>query len=97
MCTSAEVTETLPQVLAKGPPDFVFQDVGHAFEHAEFVFERALEATRGRRLILMSEVDDATHLPDLCEREGAPYFSFTERPKRHFWHGHTWGAGVFGG
>lgn len=92
-----EVTDTLPIVLADEPPSFVFQDVGHAFDHAQFVFESALEATRGRPLILMSEVDDATHLPDLCAREGAPYFSFTERPHRHFWHGHTWGAGVFGG
>ena len=90
-----EVAETLPAVFAEAPPDFVFQDVGHAFEHRSFVFERSVEAARGRRLILMSEIDSAPELPALCERESAAYFDFTERPHRHFWHGHTWGAGVF--
>lgn len=94
---AGEITDTLPPLLSADRPEFVFQDVGHAFEHAEFVFSKALEATRGHRLYLMSEVDTESHLPRLCEREGEPYFAFTERPHRHFWHGHTWGVGVFGG
>lgn len=91
-----EVRDVLPAIVADAPPEFAFQDVGHAFEHADFVFETLVERARGRRLILMSEVDDATHLPSLCAREGAAYHEFAEVPERHFWHGHTWGAGVFG-
>lgn len=88
------ISETLPATLGEATPEYVIVDIGHAWDEQDEVFRRVRETATGR-LVLITEVDWTTNLPDFAEATGGRYVAFKEEPLGHFWRGHVWGAAIY--
>ena len=88
------ISETLPVTLSETLPEYVIVDIGHAWDEQDEVFRRVRETSTGR-LVLITEVDCTTNLPDFAKATGGRYVAFKEVPLGHFWRGHVWGAAIY--
>lgn len=90
-----DIRSTLEPELERRGVDVLVHDIGCHWEGHRWALETGLAHARGDRLVISSEVDETTHLRELCEREGGRYATFRERPVDHFWPGHVFGLGTF--
>ena len=91
-----DVMQTLPKVIEEHGCDFLVDDIGFGFTEKPWVFETGIKLGR-RPLTIGSEFpprqpgDPQTALEQAARGAGGRYSEFIERPKDHFWPGHTLG------
>jgi methyltransferase family protein len=87
--------DALEPALTDGQVGLLVHDSEPTYECERFEVETAL-GHAAPRLVVFSNSDWSTALRDACERRGAPYNQFRERPRHLFYPGAGVGVGVFG-